>query len=129
MMVMMTAGACFTMFVMVMFVFMMMFFSMVMTASACFTMLVMVVLIAAVLVLAWHLYRKRRAEAVGKPYVYLLAYYIMLTLLTVLILTLFAVGMNGAAILFAAVVYLIMEVVRKRGFRKFWLSGPGMRNF
>ncbi len=84
--------------------------------------LVMVVLIAAVLVLAWHLYRKRRAEAVGKPYVYLLAYYIMLTLLTVLILTLFAVGMNGAAILFAAVVYLIMEVVRKRGFRKFWLS-------
>lgn len=84
--------------------------------------LVMVLLIAAVLVLAWHLYRKRHAEAVGQPFVYLLAYYIMLTLLTVLILTLAATGMEGAAILFAAIVYFIMEVVRKRGFRKFWLS-------
>lgn len=84
--------------------------------------LVIVVVIAAVLVLAWHLYKKRRAEAVGQPFVYLLAYYIMLTLVTVLILTLMATGMEGAAILFAAIVFFIMEVVRKRGFKRFWMS-------
>ncbi len=84
--------------------------------------LIMIVLIAAVLVLAWQLYKKRRAEAIGQPFVYKLAYYIMLTLLTVLILCLSAVGMETGAILFAGIVYLIMEVVRKRGFRRFWLS-------
>lgn len=71
---------------------------------------------------AWQLYVRRKAEHVGKPFVYLAAYYVMLTLGTCLILCLMETGVVGAAILFAAIVYFVMEVIRKRGFRRFWVS-------
>lgn len=83
---------------------------------------VFALVIAAVLVLAWQLYKRRRAESIGQPFVYKMIYFVMLILLTVLILSLTSAGLTGAAILFAGIVFLIMEVIRKRGFRKFWLS-------
>ena len=77
---------------------------------------------AVMLVGAWQLYKRRKAEAVGQPFVYSGAYFLMLTLVTVSILCLMDVDVIGPALLFSAIVYFIMEVVRKRGFKKFWLS-------
>ncbi len=77
---------------------------------------------AVMLVGAWQLYKRRKAEAVGQPFVYIGAYYLMLTLVTVSILCLMDVNVVGPALLFSAIVYFIMEVVRKRGFKKFWMS-------
>ncbi len=86
--------------------------------------LILTVIIAVCLVAAWQLYKRRLAESVGKPYVYMGVYYFMLTMLTILILCVTSVDMDalGAAILFSAIVYFVMEVIRKRGFRRFWLS-------
>ena len=79
-------------------------------------------LTAVMLAGAWQLYKRRKAEAVGQPFVYIGTYYIMLTLVTVLILCLLDVDVVGPALMFSAIVYFIMEVVRKRGFRRFWVS-------
>ena len=84
---------------------------------------VVIVILAAVLVLAaWQLYIRRKAEYVGKPFVYIAAYYVMLTLVTVCILCLLSVDVIGPSLLFSAIVYFVMEVIRKRGFKRFWLS-------
>ncbi|MBQ8926700.1 MAG: hypothetical protein IJ055_00310 [Oscillospiraceae bacterium] len=83
---------------------------------------IIVLVTAAMAVLAWQLYRRRKAERVGQPFVWVGAYYLLLTLVTVCILCLMTVGMGLAAILFAAIVFFILEVIRKRGFRRFWLS-------
>lgn len=85
---------------------------------------IVVILVVAVLltVAAWKLYTYRKSEYVGKPFVYLFAYYLMLTLLTTAILCLCEAGVVGPIILFAAIVYFIMEVIRKRGFKRFWIS-------
>lgn len=81
-----------------------------------------ILLIAAALFGAMALYRRRKAEEVGKPFVYHGAYFLMLTLLTVLILCMVSVGTVVPALIFSAIVYFVMEVIRKRGFRKFWMS-------
>ncbi len=81
-----------------------------------------VLLIAAALIGAMLLYKRRKAEEVGKPFVYHGAYFLMLTLLTVLILCMVSGGIVVPAIIFSAIVYFVMEVIRKRGFRRFWLS-------
>jgi hypothetical protein len=84
---------------------------------------VIILFLSAVLfVAALLLYRHRRAEAVGKTFVYKGAYYFMLTLITVWILCLTDVGILGAALLLSGIVYFVMEVIRKRGFSKFWLT-------
>ena len=82
------------------------------------------VLTAVMFVGAWLLYKRRKAEEVGKPFVYVLAYYLMLTLGTMAILCMVVAEKRllGAAILISAVAYFIMEVIRKRGFKRFWLS-------
>ncbi len=82
----------------------------------------LVILIAAALIGAMLLYKRRKAEEVGKPFVYHGAYFLMLTLLTVLILCMVTVDALMPAIIFSAIVYFVMEVIRKRGFRRFWLS-------
>ncbi len=84
--------------------------------------IVIVLVTAALLVLSWQLYIRRKSESVGKPFVYILVYYVMLTLVTVSILCIMEARVYGPVILFAAIVYFIMEVIRKRGFKKFWLS-------
>lgn len=84
--------------------------------------LVLFVIITLLLILSWQLYQRRLAESVSKPFIYIGAYYFLLTLVTVCILCMTEVGVLGAAILFSAIVYFVMEVIRKRGFRKFWLT-------
>lgn len=87
--------------------------------------IICILLLTAVLtVLAWKLYQHRKAESVGKPFVYSWIYYVILTAVTVCILCISAVEDDFiiAVILFSAIVYFVMEVIRKRGFRKFWLS-------
>ncbi|MBE6850704.1 MAG: hypothetical protein E7504_03045 [Ruminococcus sp.] len=86
--------------------------------------LIITILIVISLIVAWKLYQRRKAESVSKPFVYLGAYYFMLTVLTVLILCLVETDSNslGPILIFSAVIYFLMEVIRKRGFRKFWMS-------
>ena len=84
--------------------------------------LVIVLVTAAVIVLAWQLYIRRKAEHVGKPFIYIFAYYVMLTLVTISILCLMEAEVVGPAILFSAIVYFVMEVIRRRGFKRFWVS-------
>ena len=83
-----------------------------------------IILTAGLTVLAWKIYQHRKAEQVGTPFVYKWIYYIILTAVTVCILCVAAFEDDFfiAAIIFSAIVYFIMEVVRKRGFKKFWLS-------
>lgn len=83
---------------------------------------IVLVIAALLVVVAWQLYVRRKAEHVGKPFIYLAAYYVMLTAGTVLILCLMSVDVIGPALLFSAIVYFVMEVIRKRGFKKFWLT-------
>ena len=85
---------------------------------------VILLLTAAMLAGAWLLYKRRKSEETGKPFVYVLAYYLMLTLGTVAILSIALAEDEfiGAVILISAIAYFIMEVIRKRGFKKFWLS-------
>ncbi len=86
--------------------------------------LVIVLITAALLFLAWKLYQHRKAEDVSKPFIYIWIYYIIITAVTVCILCISAADEDTiiAVILFSAIVYFIMEVVRKRGFKKFWFS-------
>lgn len=86
--------------------------------------LIIVVLTVAVLILAWRLYEHRKAEHVGKPFVYIGIYYVILTAITVCILCILESGIEALipVLIFSAIVYFIMEVIRKRGFKKFWFS-------
>ena len=84
--------------------------------------IIILVLTALLLVLAWQLYVRRKAEDVGKPFIYTFIYYVMLTLGTIAILCLMEVEVIGPAILFSAIVYFVMEVIRRRGFKRFWVS-------
>ncbi|MDE6004415.1 MAG: hypothetical protein K2G88_03415 [Oscillospiraceae bacterium] len=86
--------------------------------------LIIVVLTVAILILAWRLYEHRKAEHVGKPFVYIGIYYVILTAITVCILCILESGIEALipVLIFSAIVYFIMEVIRKRGFKKFWFS-------
>lgn len=73
---------------------------------------------------AYLLYRKRKAEDVSKPFVYNIFYYVIMTCI-MLSLSAFIVVEDDFAvplIIFMAVVYLIFEVINKRGFKKFKYS-------
>lgn len=80
-------------------------------------------LTAAMGVLAFFLYRRRRAEQVSKPFVFKLAYYIVITGVVLCICSGFAMDESIIpAIITTAVIYLIAEAVTNRGFKRFWLS-------
>ena len=83
---------------------------------------ILLLLSAVLLVVAWQLYKRRKAEHVGRPFVYIGAYHVMITLLIVLILCLLDFDVIGPVLLFAAIVYFVCEIIRKRGFKRFWLS-------
>ncbi len=81
-------------------------------------------IIIALLALSFFLYRKRRAEQVSKPFVFKLAYYIVISCAMFCIISLF-VAENGELVpmlITSGIVYMIFEVVTNRGFRRFWLS-------
>ena len=80
-------------------------------------------LTAAMGVLAFFLYRRRRAEQVPRPFVFKLAYYIVITGVIFCICSGFFMASSFIpAFIVTAVVYLIAETVTNRGFKKFRLS-------
>lgn len=86
--------------------------------------LVFFLVIAALFALCFFLYRKRRAEQVSKPFVFKLAYYIVLVCAMFCIISLLMT--EGAdlipTIIVSGIIFMIFEVVTNRGFKKFWLS-------
>lgn len=83
---------------------------------------IILLLTAVLLIAAWQLYVRRKAEDVGKPFIYVAAYYVMLTLVTILILCMLKADAVGPALILSAIVYFVMEVIRRRGFKRFWVS-------
>ena len=79
---------------------------------------------AALFALCFFLYRKRRAEQVSKPFVFKLAYYIVVTCAMFCIISTFVIedGELVPTIIISGIIYTIFEVVTNRGFRKFWMS-------
>lgn len=73
---------------------------------------------------AYLLQRFRKAEDVSKPYVYRSFFYVIMTMGTFCVLSLFIIGhaFIGAGIVICAVVWFIMEVITRRGFKKFWTA-------
>ena len=84
--------------------------------------LVTVLLTIILLMAAWQLYIRRKAEHVGKPFVYVGVYYLTITLLIMLLLCLLELEIIGPVLLITSIVYFVCEVIRKRGFKRFWLS-------
>ncbi|MCH5349356.1 MAG: hypothetical protein J1E40_08545, partial [Oscillospiraceae bacterium] len=73
---------------------------------------------------AFFLYKKRRAEQVSKPFVFKLAYYIIITGAIFCIYSIYYVTETSmvSMVIVTAVCYMIFETVTNRGFRRFWLS-------
>lgn len=74
---------------------------------------------------AFLLYRQRRAEQVGRPFAFRLFYHIMAFCVIFCLISLFdgAGELSVGAFITCAVIYMIMEVVANRGFKKIWLTG------
>ncbi len=73
---------------------------------------------------AFFIYRQRRAEQVGRPFAFKLFYYIMAFSVLFCLISLFDVAgeLGIGAFVTCAVVFMIMEVVANRGFKRFWMS-------
>ncbi len=82
------------------------------------------IIITALIVSTYFLYKKRKAESVSKPYVYKFFYYAIVTLAVFCILSTFIIygGSFLAGVILCAILYLIMEVASKRGFKRFGYS-------
>lgn len=70
------------------------------------------------------LYRRRKAESISKPYVYPAFNHVMMTLGIYCILSLFVVAGENviAGIIICGIIYFILEVISKRGFKRMWAS-------
>ncbi len=86
--------------------------------------LIFFLITAALGALAFFLYKKRRAEQVSKPFVFKLAYYIIITGAIFCLVSCFVMAESTVipAIITTAIIYMIFEVVTNRGFKRFWLS-------
>lgn len=73
---------------------------------------------------AYLLQRFRKAEDVSKPYVYRSFFYAIMTMGTFCVLSIFIMSdiFIIAGIVICAVVWFIMEVITRRGFKKFWTA-------
>lgn len=89
-----------------------------------FTMLVSV---AVYVCSAWQLHKFRKAEDVSKPYVYRSFFYAIMTMVVFCILSLFITfkGFIFAGIVICAVIWFVMEIITRRGFKKFWTAAVG----
>ena len=80
-------------------------------------------------VIAFFLYKNRKAEDVSKPFVYKLFYYIISTAVVFCIVSIF-IGENGLGgeggflplLIISGIVFFIMDIIANRGFKKFWVS-------
>lgn len=86
--------------------------------------LIFFLITAALFALSFYLYKKRRAEQVSKPFVFKLAYYIVLVCTMFCIISLFLTEGSELVpmLITSAIVFMIFEVVTNRGFKRFWLS-------
>lgn len=89
--------------------------------------IITLIVTAIYLIAAYLLYRHRKAEDVSKPYVYKTAFYSMMTMAVFCVLSLFISygGFIMAGIVLCAIGWFIMEVITRRGFKKFWQAGIG----
>lgn len=96
------------------------------TAVSMYAKWVAVTLIVTALYLgaAYLLQRFRKAEDVSKPYVYRSFFYTIMTMGTFCVLSLFIMTelFIVAGIVICAVIWFIMEVITRRGFKKFWTA-------
>lgn len=74
---------------------------------------------------AFLIYRQRRAEQVGRPFAFRLFYHIIAFCVIFCLISLFdgAGELSVGAFITCAVIYMIMEVVANRGFKRIWLTG------
>lgn len=74
---------------------------------------------------AWQLHKFRKAEDVSKPYVYRSFFYAIMTMAVFCILSLFIIfdGFIFAGVVICAVIWFVMEIITRRGFKKFWTAG------
>ena len=89
--------------------------------------IITIIVSAIYLAAAYLLYRHRKAEDVSKPYVYKTAFYGIMTMAVFCILSLFFTldGFLAAGIVLCGIGWFIMEVITRRGFKKFWQAGIG----
>ncbi len=73
---------------------------------------------------AYLLQRFRKAEDVSKPYVYRSFFYAIMTMGTFCVLSMFIMldAFIVAGIVICAVIWFIMEIITRRGFKKFWTA-------
>lgn len=77
------------------------------------------------IVISWFVCRIRKAEDVSKPYVYRTFFYLIMTMAVYCVLSLFIMSNTfiGGGILICGIGWFIMEVITRRGFKKFWQAG------
>ncbi len=82
------------------------------------------IVLAGFIAASYFLYKRRKAESVSKPYVYPLFNHLIMAVGIFCILSLFIVYdtavMTGVVI--CAIVYFILEIITRRGFKRFWVS-------
>lgn len=86
-----------------------------------------ILITAAAIVGAFLLNRRRKAEDCGKPFVFKVLYYILISAVTYCIITAhFSATVTkvsvASALIMSAVIYFILEVISNRGFRRFWVT-------
>ncbi|NMB30464.1 MAG: hypothetical protein GX988_03365, partial [Clostridiales bacterium] len=87
-----------------------------------------IILITAIAIIgAFLLNKRRKAEACGKPFVFKVLYYILISVVTYCVIVLhFSTTITNisiaSALITSAVIYFILEVITNRGFKRFWLS-------
>ena len=88
-------------------------------------MVITFIVIGLYLAAAFFLYKFRKAEDVSKPYVYPWFYYVFMFSAVLCVISLFFMFEESiaGAILICAIGWFIMEVIRRRGFKKFWTAG------
>lgn len=90
--------------------------------------LIPILLITAVAIIgAFLLNKRRKAEDCGKPFVFKILYYILISAVTYCVIVIhFATTITNisiaSAIIVSAVIYFILEVITNRGFKRFWVS-------
>ena len=84
------------------------------------------IVIAVIIGITYLLYKRRKAEDVSKPYVYKAFYYIIMSAVIYSIVT--AMKMTSldsglfAALVISGIIWFVMEVIRRRGFKRFWTA-------
>ena len=82
--------------------------------------------IAAIFIGSYFLYMKRKAEHTGKPFVFIGLYYFAATLVMLCIVSLFLLTGSSISsviiplIITTVIVYLLLEIVVNRGFKRLW---------